>query len=169
MGMWEIHQTTLDCIIGISPLGEIRLRWEGYIKLYVKKISAKLRLRTGSRNRPLWTRFHKFRQFRDQQSHWAGLVSVVIRMLCYAMSERHSLAPGHRGQVESCGPVAEETDFTAPWKPTSLWYQQACSTADFGCILYGSSSETRGKNCILVQYIPTFIFLLSIPLSFQSI
>jgi hypothetical protein len=32
---------------------------------------------------------------------------------CYAMSERHSLALGHRGQVESCGPVAEGTDFTA--------------------------------------------------------
>lgn len=78
-------------------------------------------------------------------------------MLRYAMSERHSLAPGHRGQVESCGPVAEETDFTAPLKPTSLHVDASKhapqrSSAEF-CM--GCHSETCATNFILVRYIHT--------------
>lgn len=64
---------------------------------------------------------------------------------CYAMSERHSLAPGQRGQVESCGPVAKETDFTARWKATLLCCQQACYMANIGHILYGTSHWNTHK------------------------
>ena len=34
MGIWEIYETTPFCIVGIPPLRKIRLRGEGYIKLY---------------------------------------------------------------------------------------------------------------------------------------
>ena len=39
MEILKIQETTPLCIVGISPLREIRLIWDGYIKLHIKEIN----------------------------------------------------------------------------------------------------------------------------------
>jgi hypothetical protein len=123
--------------VAISPLRPIRRRWEGYIKTYIKEIRRKAVAQDSPVTGPCQhgsTMAGSFVTSGAKEQVWS-----VWSYECYATSERHSSAPGHWGQVESCGPVAEQTDFTARWKPTLLWCQQACSIPKFGYILYGSS------------------------------
>ena len=150
MGIWKIHETTPLRIIGILPFLEIRLIWEGYIKLHMKEIKCETAtqdrvqglalVNTVPKSQAISWPAESLSRF-CQCSHKNAMVCDVWTAFLSTRSPSASrkLWSSYRGSGFHC---TMETDV--------IRCQQACSTAEFVWILLGRHSETCGTNFILV-------------------
>jgi hypothetical protein len=95
---------------------------------------------------------------RKGPAQWSGFSCCAVSLMLWTrcpMSQQHSLAPGHWGHVESCGPVALETDFTV--RRGKMYYFASWTFLWEGLVRQSASSEPKLLNGVRRDFVLALI------------